>query len=207
MYMYRVDGTPSTLTLSGGCRASCSAVWAHQLGPPLPTAITAVKYKYTNIDTKIDTKRTDTGESHTLIPFQKRDLKKRSPALAERQAKSSFDCNSEACNWQIWLPLIQIVRHLWHFSIIYVVKLWPSAGIWNWDQNARSARSVGTMGDLIISRVPGNSPDVERGECVLDRKGPNLAAMPGSSWKWYFWSFKQQPRTLQLDGIASCNLW
>ena len=45
LYMYRVYGTPSTLTLSGPCRASCSAVWAHQLGPPLPTAITAVKYK------------------------------------------------------------------------------------------------------------------------------------------------------------------
>ena len=186
-----VDGTPSTLALSGPCRASCSAVWAHQLGPPLPTAITAVKYKYTNIDTKIDTNTTHRYRWITHVdPFPKKGFeKKKSSICKKRQAKSSFDCNSEAYNWQIWLPLIQIVRYLWHFCIIYVVKLWPSAGIWNWDQNARSARSVGTMGDLIISRVPGNSPNVKRGEYVLDRKGPNLAAMPGSSWKWYFWSF------------------
>ena len=63
-------------------------MWAHQLGPPLPTAITAVKYKYTNIDTKIDTKRTDTGESHTLIPFQKRDLKKKVQHLQKDRPKA-----------------------------------------------------------------------------------------------------------------------
>ena len=191
--MYQVDGSPSTLTLSGPCRLVEPAAvpcghTSWDLPSPLPSLLS-------NTNTQIYTLRliqiqhTDIGESRTLIPFAKKEFEKKGPAIAERQAKSSFDCNSEAYNWQIWLPLIQIVRYLWHFCIIYVVKLWPSAGIWNWDQNARSARSVGTMGDLIISRVPGNSPNVERGECVLNRKGPNLAAMPGSSWKWYFWSF------------------
>ena len=78
MYMYRVDGPPSTLTLSGPCRASCSAVWAHQLGPPLPTAIAAVKYKYTNIDTKIDTNTTHRYRWITHVdPFRKKGIWKK----------------------------------------------------------------------------------------------------------------------------------
>ena len=47
----------------------------------------------------------------------------------------------------------------------------------------KEQRERGTMGDLIISGVPGNSRNLERGECVSTRKSPNLAAIPGSSLK------------------------